>query len=88
MLDNEVPVHKAWLDGFALQNRLVTNAEYLEFIEAGGYADPLLWLSNGWAKVREEGWTLPLYWEKGRKAGGSGRSPEPAASIRTSRSAT
>lgn len=62
--DNEVPVHKTWLDGFALGNRLVTNAEYLEFIEAGGYEDPLLWLSNGWAKVRDEGWTAPLYWEK------------------------
>lgn len=66
--DNEVPVHKAWLDGFALSNRLVTNAEYLEFIDAGGYEDPLLWLSNGWAKVREEGWTAPLYWEKGEKS--------------------
>lgn len=62
--DNEEPVHKAWLDGFALGNRLATNAEYLEFLEAGGYENPLLWLSNGWAKVRDEGWTAPLYWEK------------------------
>ncbi|HEX2643023.1 MAG TPA: ergothioneine biosynthesis protein EgtB [Thermoanaerobaculia bacterium] len=62
--DNEAPVHKAWLDPFALQNRLVTNAEYLEFMEAGGYRDPLLWLSNGWARAQAEGWTAPLYWEK------------------------
>jgi ergothioneine biosynthesis protein EgtB len=62
--DNEMPVHKAWLDGFALMNRLVTNGEYLEFVEDGGYADPLLWLSNGWARVRDERWTAPLYWEK------------------------
>jgi ergothioneine biosynthesis protein EgtB len=62
--DNEMPVHKAWLDGFALQSRLVTNREYLEFIEDGGYANPLLWLSNGWARVKELGWTAPLYWEQ------------------------
>jgi ergothioneine biosynthesis protein EgtB len=62
--DNEMPVHKAWLDGFALENRLVTNGEYLEFMAAGGYRNPLLWLSNGWAKVQDQGWTAPLYWEE------------------------
>lgn len=68
--DNELPVHKAWLDDFALLNRLVTNREYLEFMEDGGYANPLLWLSNGWAKVRDEGWSAPLYWERGEGDGG------------------
>jgi ergothioneine biosynthesis protein EgtB len=69
--DNEMPVHKAWLDDFALLNRLVTNRDYLEFIEDGGYSNPLLWLSNGWAKVKEQGWTAPLYWEKsGEEDGG------------------
>ncbi len=62
--DNEVPIHKAWLDGFRLLNRLVTNRDYLEFMEDGGYTNPLLWLSNGWARVREHDWTAPLYWEK------------------------
>jgi ergothioneine biosynthesis protein EgtB len=62
--DNEMPVHKAWLDGFALGSRLVTNGEYLELIADGGYRNPLLWLSNGWAKVQEQGWTAPLYWEE------------------------
>ncbi len=62
--DNEMPVHKAWLDGFALANRLVTNGEYLEFMADGGYRNPLLWLSNGWAKVKEQDWEAPLYWEK------------------------
>ncbi len=62
--DNEMPVHKAWLDGFELMNRLVTNREYLEFMADGGYRNPLLWLSNGWAKVKEQGWTAPFYWEK------------------------
>jgi ergothioneine biosynthesis protein EgtB len=62
--DNEMPVHKAWLEDFSLMNRLVTNAEYLEFIAGGGYRNPLLWLSNGWARVQDEGWEAPLYWEK------------------------
>jgi ergothioneine biosynthesis protein EgtB len=62
--DNELPVHRAWLDGFALLNRLVTNREYAELMEDGGYSNPLLWLSNGWAKVQENGWTAPMYWER------------------------
>jgi ergothioneine biosynthesis protein EgtB len=62
--DNETPVHKAWLEEFALLNRLVTLGEYLEFIEDGGYRDPLLWMSNGWAQVQEEGWEAPLYWDE------------------------
>jgi ergothioneine biosynthesis protein EgtB len=66
--DNEMPVHRAWLDGFALLNRLVTNREYVEFMEDGGYSNPLLWLSNGWAKVQEHGWTAPMYWERAEEA--------------------
>jgi ergothioneine biosynthesis protein EgtB len=62
--DNEMPVHKAWLEGFALMNRPVTNADYLEFMADGGYRNPLLWLSNGWSKVKEQGWAAPFYWEK------------------------
>lgn len=62
--DNEMPVHMAWLDGFALMNRLVTNGEYLEFMADGGYRNPLLWMSNGWAKVQDQGWEAPLYWER------------------------
>lgn len=62
--DNEMPIHAAYLADFALADRLVTNGEYLEFIEAGGYADPLLWLANGWARVRDAGWEAPLYWER------------------------
>jgi formylglycine-generating enzyme required for sulfatase activity len=67
--DNELPVHTAYLDDFALADRLVTNGEYLEFIEAGGYADALLWLSNGWGRVRDQGWSAPLYWERDAAAG-------------------
>jgi ergothioneine biosynthesis protein EgtB len=62
--DNELPVHKVWLEGFSLASRLVTNGEYLEFIQDGGYRNSLLWLSNGWAKVQDQGWSAPLYWEQ------------------------
>ena len=60
--DNELPVHRAWVEHFGLFNRLVTNAEYLEFIDDGGYDDALLWLANGWTTAQEEGWRAPLYW--------------------------
>ena len=42
----------------------MTNAEYLEFMESGGYEQPRHWLSEGWATVQEQGWRSPLYWEK------------------------
>jgi ergothioneine biosynthesis protein EgtB len=60
--DNETPRHKVWLDPFRLAARPVTCGEFLEFIEAGGYQRPEFWLSDGWATVREQGWTAPLYW--------------------------
>lgn len=62
--DNEGPVHQAVLTDFALARHPVTNAEYLAFIEDGGYADPTLWLSDGWAHIQGEGWTAPLYWRR------------------------
>ena len=62
--DNERPAHPTHVPSFVLQDRLVTNGEYLEFIAAGGYADHRHWLSDGWAAVREGGWGAPLYWER------------------------
>ena len=50
------------LADYALANRLVTNAEYSEFVADGGYRSPTLWLSDGWSLVQSEGWTRPLYW--------------------------
>ena len=60
--DNELPRHKVWLEPFALANRLVTCAEYAEFMADGGYRRPELWLSAGWDTVQREGWQAPLYW--------------------------
>jgi len=60
--DNEGPRHRALVPAFSLSNRLVTNGEYLAFMEAGGYTRPEFWLSLGWATVNEQGWRAPLYW--------------------------
>ena len=62
--DNELPRHRVLLEPFALAGRLVTNAEFLEFMEDGGYESPALWLSDGWAAVRANGWKSPLYWRR------------------------
>ncbi len=60
--DNEGPRHREFLRPFRLASRLVTNAEYLEFIRDGGYSRPELWLSEGWDAVIANGWQAPLYW--------------------------
>ena len=62
--DNEGPRHEAILTPFALADRVVTNDEYADFIADGGYASPMLWLSDGWAMVQGEGWQSPLYWRR------------------------
>jgi ergothioneine biosynthesis protein EgtB len=62
--DNELPRHRVFLDEFQIGNRLVTQGEYLEFMEAGGYQKPELWLSDGWICVEKYQWRAPLYWEK------------------------
>jgi ergothioneine biosynthesis protein EgtB len=62
--DNEGPRHKVYLQPFRLADRLVTNAEWLAFIDDGGYSRPELWLSDGWACLSDERWSAPLYWER------------------------
>lgn len=62
--DNELPRHRQYVQPFALAARLVTNGEYLAFIEAGGYRDPALWLSEGWDQVGALGLSQPLYWRR------------------------
>ncbi len=62
--DNEGPRHRVWLEPFALASRPVNCAEYLAFIDDGGYRRPELWLSAGWDCVKQREWQAPLYWEK------------------------
>ena len=60
--DNERPRHRIVLEDYELGNRLITNREYADFINDGGYESPLLWLSDGWSTVQAETWRSPLYW--------------------------
>lgn len=62
--DNETPRHRVYVEPFALADRPVVNAEFREFIREGGYRRPEFWLSDGWATVKREGWTRPLYWSE------------------------
>jgi len=62
--DNELPVHEVLVAPFELQNRLVTNGDFLQFIEAGGYQQFQFWLGEGWDLANREGWAAPLYWSK------------------------
>jgi len=77
--DNEGPRHRVLLEPFALGRSLVTNGQWSEFIADGGYRNPALWLSDGWAWVRNEGITAPLYWRDGEQfthAGWQARNPD------------
>ena len=60
--DNEEPRHQVWLEPYRLADRLITNGEWLEFMADGGYRRHELWLSDGWAQIRANGWQAPLYW--------------------------
>ena len=61
--DNEKPAHQVFLQDFALDRALVSNADYLEFMRSGGYNDYRWWFSEGWEAVNKEHWKAPLYWE-------------------------
>jgi ergothioneine biosynthesis protein EgtB len=62
--DNEKPAHKVFLEDFLIDRAPVSNGEYLEFMNAGGYQDFRWWHSAGWEKVNNENWLAPLYWEQ------------------------
>jgi ergothioneine biosynthesis protein EgtB len=60
--DNEQPRHRVYLEPFELATRPVSCAEYLQFMQDGGYERPELWLSDGWRTVLDQSWRAPLYW--------------------------
>lgn len=60
--DNEHPVHRTLIQDFELADRLITNQEFLEFMNDDGYGRSELWLDEGWSKVKSEEWNAPLYW--------------------------
>lgn len=60
--DNETPQHPVIVPAFRLADRLITNGEFLDFIQDGAYEDPRWWLSDGWSSVQSNNWKAPLYW--------------------------
>ncbi len=62
--DCERPRHTTFLQPYTLASRLVTNREWLAFMDDGGYQSPLLWLSDGWASCQKNEWSSPLYWHQ------------------------
>ncbi|QQQ27934.1 ergothioneine biosynthesis protein EgtB [Chryseobacterium indoltheticum] len=60
--DNELGRHKVYLNDFEISSELVTNKEYLEFIEAGGYQNFRYWHAEGWDWVKLKEAKSPLYW--------------------------
>ncbi len=62
--DNEGPAHEVLIHPFRLADRLVTNGQFLEFVQDGGYETATLWLSDGWELANRQGWRAPLYWEQ------------------------
>ena len=61
--DNEVPRHTAYTAPFEVASRLVTNGDYMAFIDDAGYQRAELWLSMGWDWLQSGQHTLPLYWQ-------------------------
>ncbi|MGK0500461.1 MAG: ergothioneine biosynthesis protein EgtB [Oceanicoccus sp.] len=64
IFDNEGPLHQHFLTPFEVSSRLVTNAEYMAFIDDSGYQRSELWLSDGWDKIKQQQWQAPLYWQQ------------------------
>ena len=62
--DNEKPRHRVYLSPYQLATRVVTNADYLAFVQAGGYSEPAHWLAEGWDWRRQQGIAHPLYWQR------------------------
>jgi ergothioneine biosynthesis protein EgtB len=67
--DNESPRHRVWTEDAEIASRLVTNGEYLAFVEDGGYRTAAHWLSDGWATVQAERWEAPFYWRRNGDGG-------------------
>ncbi len=62
--DNELGRHKVYLQKFEISSVLVTNGEFIEFIEDGGYEQFHYWLDEGWSWLKEKDICAPLYWHK------------------------
>jgi ergothioneine biosynthesis protein EgtB len=62
--DIELPEHKVYLNQYSIDVFPITNADYLKFVEDGGYEDFRFWLADGWDVLKKNNWKAPMYWEK------------------------
>ena len=62
--DIELPEHTVYLNDYKIDKFPITNGQFMEFIEDGGYETYRHWLSDGWEKVKKNNWVAPMYWEK------------------------
>lgn len=62
--DNELRAHRVFLEPFSIASSLVTNGEYLEFMESGAYEESRYWHYEGWSWVQNQSQKAPLYWEE------------------------
>ena len=62
--DNEFGFHRVFVENYAIANRLITNREYIEFINANGYSTSKYWLDDGWYFINTNNIEYPLYWEQ------------------------
>ena len=62
--DNELGRHRVFLEPYTIADQLVTNAEFLEFMNAGGYSKFDLWHAEGWDWVCQNQIKSPLYWHQ------------------------
>jgi ergothioneine biosynthesis protein EgtB len=84
--DNETPAHRVFIQPAHLSRSLISNAQWLQFMDDGGYRTPSLWLSDGWNALEAEQWEAPGYWRKADGAWlsvtlGGLRSVDPAAPV-------
>lgn len=62
--DNELGVHRVFLESFEIATGLVTYGEYMEFVEDQAYKKPIYWLDEAWAWIKSNDILQPLYWKK------------------------
>ncbi|SCY27294.1 ergothioneine biosynthesis protein EgtB [Nonlabens sp. Hel1_33_55] len=60
--DNEEPKHRVFVEPYSISNKLVTNGEWMEFMEDGGYENVLIWHTEGWDWVQKNNINAPMYW--------------------------
>ena len=60
--DNECPRHAMPVGAFRMRQIDVTNEQFLEFVDAGGYTEPRWWRPDDWMWLQQDGIDHPRFW--------------------------